>query len=339
MCRTKEILDSSGNVARNSIATVETRLINSHPHGFVIRGENIDNPVLLHLHGGPGQSDFFVYFREEFKKLEKLFTICYFEQRGAGKSYLPNIDPKTMTLDQLVEDAHAMANYLLTRFNKRKIFVLGHSWGTTLGSFLVNKYPENFYAYIGIGQMADQLTSEVLSLQFIKDEAQRRGKEEDIIETSKLVMPKFEDSMDLWLEYIFKERSYVLNYGGIFYGKDASYFQSKFKYRDEAEEYTKEEKRNFTEGTGGKFSIGFLWKMMLKTKFIRDLPRQEVPVFIFQGLHDYATAYAPVKEYYEKLSAPIKKLYTFELSAHCPHVEEYEKFEEIVKNDIIKLCQ
>jgi hypothetical protein len=87
---TSPINDSNGNRLPNSIAVIEKPIIGGVPQGMIIRGENIKNPVLLYVHGGPGAPSFPIV-KNELRKLEKIFTICYWEQRGAGMSYSGNI--------------------------------------------------------------------------------------------------------------------------------------------------------------------------------------------------------------------------------------------------------
>jgi pimeloyl-ACP methyl ester carboxylesterase len=58
----------------------------------MIRGESILNPALILLHGGPGFSEtgLFRYFNAP---LERSFTVVYWDQRGAGKSFASSISP------------------------------------------------------------------------------------------------------------------------------------------------------------------------------------------------------------------------------------------------------
>jgi hypothetical protein len=79
-----------------------------------IRGDSADNPVLLHLSGGPGSSDV-GWVRTFNQPLEKHFTVVVWEQRGAGKSY-PALDPTTdLTLDRLVSDGIELTTWLAHR--------------------------------------------------------------------------------------------------------------------------------------------------------------------------------------------------------------------------------
>jgi pimeloyl-ACP methyl ester carboxylesterase len=87
--------------------------------------------------------------------LERLFLMPY----GAGMSYSKSIDPTTMTIDQLVQDTHEITECLQRRFNKKKIIIMGHSWETYLGVKTVERYPDDYSAYFGIGQVTNQLES------------------------------------------------------------------------------------------------------------------------------------------------------------------------------------
>jgi pimeloyl-ACP methyl ester carboxylesterase len=66
-----------------------------------------------------------------------------------------------------------------------------------------------------------------------------------------------------------------------------------------------------------------------------EVPEQSIPVYIFQGLHDHQTDYFLAKSYFDNLKAPEKKFYTFSSSAHAPHLEEYDLFENIVRRDVL----
>jgi pimeloyl-ACP methyl ester carboxylesterase len=94
--------------------------------GFFIRSENPENPVILFLHGGPGSPELPIIIPfEKSERLEKNFTMCYWDQRGAGMSFSKSIDPATMTVDQMVEDTRQITEYLQQRFNQDKFVSLG----------------------------------------------------------------------------------------------------------------------------------------------------------------------------------------------------------------------
>ena len=129
--------DSQNNLISGSISEKVWIKVNGIKQGMFIRGENPQNPVILYVHGGPGTPmlQFISYLEKLLKseRLEKYFTICYWDQRGSGMTYSKSTDPSTMTVEQMIEDTHEVTEYLKSRFVQDKIYLLGHSWGSYLG--------------------------------------------------------------------------------------------------------------------------------------------------------------------------------------------------------------
>lgn len=67
------------------------------------RSEDIGNPIVLFLHGGPGTSQLTLN-RRNTRDLERFFTVVNWDQRGAGKSYAAGLDADKMNIDQFVAD-------------------------------------------------------------------------------------------------------------------------------------------------------------------------------------------------------------------------------------------
>ena len=127
----------------------ETRAIRS-PHGIdslqavriggidqwiEVRSQDVSNPILLFIHGGPGVA--FMPLAGSFQgPWEKHFTVVQWDQRGAGKTYTSNdkeLQHRTMSVVRMEQDALDIVNYLRVRFHRRKILVLAHSWGSVPG--------------------------------------------------------------------------------------------------------------------------------------------------------------------------------------------------------------
>jgi pimeloyl-ACP methyl ester carboxylesterase len=150
----------------NSISEKTFVEINGFTQGMFIESNDINNPVLLFLHGGPGLPEYGL--TEKYPThLEEHFTVCWWEQRGAGISYSKNITPEDLTIENIVLDTIEITNYLRERFNKDKIYLMGHSWGTLIGLYAVKEKPELFYAYIGVAQIVNQLESEKMAYKYM----------------------------------------------------------------------------------------------------------------------------------------------------------------------------
>jgi pimeloyl-ACP methyl ester carboxylesterase len=148
---------------------------------LLIRGWDRSNPILLHLHGGPGSADISIarFFDTE---LIEHFTVVHWDQRGAGKSFSPDIPPESMTRDQFVEDIRELAVLLGKRFDVPRIYLVGHSWGSEIGALAASRYPELFHAYVGVAQVVEESEQERISYQFVLDKAREAGNQKAIRE-------------------------------------------------------------------------------------------------------------------------------------------------------------
>ena len=116
-----------------------------------IRGADSANPVLLILHGGPG--DILSLYVAEFAPYEKDFTVVQWDQRGAGRTYgRYGENTPDMSLSRVAADGVELAQYLRRRLAKKKVLALGHSRGTLIAIEMVKLEPDLFEAYIGAGQ-------------------------------------------------------------------------------------------------------------------------------------------------------------------------------------------
>ena len=80
----KSFLDESGKPLEGSISEKIHLSINGIEQGMFIKGKDVNNPVLLYLHGG--MPDYFLT-RKYPTGLEDYFTIVWWEQRGSGLSF------------------------------------------------------------------------------------------------------------------------------------------------------------------------------------------------------------------------------------------------------------
>ena len=122
---------------------------------IMIRGASIDSPVLLFLEGGPGGTAV-GSMRIAGEPLEESFVVATWDQRGTGRSASALEDAETITLEQSIRDTIEVTEYLRARFDERRIYLVGSSWGSTLGVLAAQRRPDLFAAYVGTGQMVNQ---------------------------------------------------------------------------------------------------------------------------------------------------------------------------------------
>ena len=174
VAHTPPILGEDGKPLPNSIASMEKIKLGGVDQWLIIRGEDVNKPVLLLLSGGPGGSEAARFTRFN-QKLEKHFVVVIWEQRGCGKSY-PSLNPKAdLTIEQYASDIIELSEILRARFDEQKIYLLGHSWGAIIGVRAVQQRPDLFHAYIGSAQMVDVLETDKIIYKMMMDHSIETG--------------------------------------------------------------------------------------------------------------------------------------------------------------------
>lgn len=319
--------DAQGKTIQGSISEKIWVEINGIKQGMFIRGENPKNPVILFLHGGPGTPLLqFISYLEKSERLEKYFTVCYWDQRGSGMTYSKSTESSTMTIEQMVADTHEVTQYLKSRFKQDKIYLLGQSWGTYLGVKTIEKYPENYFAYIGIGQVTNQTKSERLAYDYMLTRAKEMNDQEVI---DKLVKydPYAKDFPQL--NYLVKVRTKLLNKYGIGHLHQGLTFQDILKSLVVFKGYTLSEKINWFRGAD--FSMIYLFPIILNDDLFISSVKFEIPFYIIQGAYDYQVSQVLAEQYLDVLEAPKKEFFIFANSAHAPNMEEPEAFIKILR--------
>jgi pimeloyl-ACP methyl ester carboxylesterase len=148
-------LNASLGAAPLRIDALQAIEINGSKQWVLIRSSDPSNPILLYLHGGPGQS-LIPFAHVATSSLTDRFTVVYWDQRGTGISYEAEFPAEKLNVKQLIEDTLAVTEFLKQRFAQKKIFLLRHSWGSLLGCLVVQKKPEEFHAFVGVGPVVSQ---------------------------------------------------------------------------------------------------------------------------------------------------------------------------------------
>ncbi|MDG2089950.1 MAG: alpha/beta hydrolase [Gammaproteobacteria bacterium] len=204
------------------INVIETTNIGGIEQFIQIRGEDLDNPIILSIHGGPGSTNLPMAY--EFQKpWEEHFTVVQWEQRGAGLTHgLHGEDiADTITFDRIVLDGIELAQYLLERFDKNKVILLGHSWGSMIGTYMVDLSPELFYAYVGVGQMVNTLETNLVSYEYVLEQSQVAGDSKGTEQLLEIGPPPWGPTPEEAREKLSIQQSYLMPYNGSIYGYDS----------------------------------------------------------------------------------------------------------------------
>ena len=326
--RPTPFLDASGKPVRGSISEKIQVNINGVEQGMFIKGKDSGNPVLLYLHGG--MPDYFLT-QDYPTGLDEYFTVIWWEQRGSGLSYSPDLPPETVNPDQLVADTLSVTEYLRKRFGQQKVYLMGHSGGSFIGIQAAAQAPELYSAYIGIAQMSNQLESEKLAQAYMLQRSREDGNAK--LERTLAEAP-VTDSVPLPDSYLSVRDSAMHRLGIGTTHEMKSVVTGLLRRSFMNREYTLSEKIGMWRGKI--FSGSQLWNTQLSTDLTKKVTRLEIPVYFFHGVYDYTVSYPLAKSYYEQLDAPLKGFYTFTESAHSPLFEEPQRMREIMQTDVLK---
>ena len=328
----EQFMDESGNPLAGSLSEKIRVNINGVEQGMFIKSKDINHPVLLFVHGGPGMPEY--WLTQTYPTgLEEYFTVVWWDQRGAGLSYSPDIPAETMNAEQFISDTLAVTNYLRQRFGREKIYLMAHSWGSYIGIQAAAREPELYHAYIGMGQISYQIQSEQLAYAYALEYYKQAGNA-DMLEKLTDAPPTL--SVPLPAAYGALRDAYMHGAGIGTTHEMRSVVTGIFLPSWQFREYTLGEKINLWRGKIHSRSRDFnLWDNMQATDLTRQVTELDLPVYFLEGAYDYTCAYPLAKDYFEKLNAPLKGFYTFEHSAHSPLFEEPEKVLAILQADVL----
>jgi pimeloyl-ACP methyl ester carboxylesterase len=123
---------------------------------IAMRGDDARNPVILYLHGGPGEAQ--SPFLDQFKPWEADFTVVNWDQRGAGQTYEKNgAATLDFRIDRVIDDAIELTDYVLKKLGKTKLILVGQSAGTVLGLKVAQRRPDLYYAFVGTAQFVNTI--------------------------------------------------------------------------------------------------------------------------------------------------------------------------------------
>jgi pimeloyl-ACP methyl ester carboxylesterase len=264
--------------------------------------------------------------------LENNFTVCYWEQRGTGLSYVGKDKESEITFEQLIADTLEVTDYLSQRFGQEKIYLMAHSGGTFIGIQAAARSPEKYHSYIAIAQITKQLESEKLAYSYMLNQFEKMGDQKMLKRLLAIPLSELE-TMPASYRGLRDEAMHKLGIGTTREMK--SVVKGIFLPVMLSSEYEFSEKVNIWRGKWSKNSRN-LWNQILATDITQEVTELAIPVYFFEGLYDYTCSYKLAKEYFEQLKAPIKEFYTFEQSAHSPLFEEPDKMQQILLADIIK---
>jgi pimeloyl-ACP methyl ester carboxylesterase len=294
---------------------------------LLIRGEDTSNPVMVWLHGGPSSPDAFANYTFQ-KYLVDDYTVVNWDQRGCGRTYYRNedADPKneTASFDQAQIDLDALVDYLLDRFHTDKVIIVGHSYGTMLGSKYALEHPHKVAAYVGVGQLVT-MESDVYSYEDALAIATSKGDD-----TSAMKIAYHQFTQDKTLVNMMNLRSLVHPYhiapreaNTLWLGVASPYMGL-------------DDLRWFLKQMGDFDAYVQLNQQLFDYLMVTDVRTYgmvyQMPVGFISGSDDWTTPVKYVQDYYQAVSAPSKEIALIDGCGHSPQYDAPEEFCQALKD-------
>jgi pimeloyl-ACP methyl ester carboxylesterase len=277
---------------------------------ITIDGGDRDNPVVLFLHGGPSDAES-PYARAMYAGWDKDFTLVQWDQRGAGRTY-GKTGPailSTMTIERMVQDGIEVSEFLIRHLHKKKVIIVGGSWGSILGVYLAHDRPDLFYAYVGQAQLVSWWGNVSASYRRVLELA-RAAKDQPAIDALTTLGPPPWKALRQWPVFRKQEQAYQKKIAlpAPDYAIDPAYASA----REQALWHEADDK-GFMHFWGLDFA-GPLTKV--------DLPKLgsdfSIPVYIVQGSEDLTALPELAKAYFDGLRAPRKQFHLVPGAGHEP---------------------
>ena len=273
---------------------------------ITIRGEDRGNPILLFLHGGPGDATN-PWGYAGFRTWLRYFTVVQWDQRGAGRTLGkngPSLGP-TITIDRMTRDGIELAELLRRTLNQNRIILVGHSWGSVLGVLMVKSRPDLFSAYVGTGQVAaDPGRNYAVAYAEVLKEARRRRDQRAVTELEQVGPPPWQDG-----------RGYAVQrrWANLFEGADM-FLPSTLGLALDAPGYTTRDVNDWLSGQSLSAE-----RLVPQTKAVDSAAlggEFAVPVFVIQGAEDFTTPTSLARSLVASVHARRKEFVTIEGGGH-----------------------
>jgi len=277
--------------------------INNSTQWISIYGNDVNNPVILYLHGGPGDASSYVDYKF-LRKWSDIYTVVTWDQRDAGLSYGKDQNDITYTKELFMTDALEVTKYLLNYLSKDKLVLIGHSWGSLFGANLALEHPEYYHYYIGTGQVIDMRENEKALKEAAKIWSNGDKESEELI--AKLDPYKLDDECakarsELLKKYgfdVMSEKPDYNVYSALFFNP---YYSLKDLY-------------NFIKGllfeseNHSKYN-DFISSPKFDKFSLLNRTEYQIPYYNINGDHDYQANINLAENYFNIIKAPRKKFY------------------------------
>ncbi len=289
-----------------------------------IRGDDRANPVLLIVHGGPGEAQW--PQAEIHKQWENAFTVVQWDQRGAGHTFgRYGTNTPDVTLDHISKDGVELAVYLCHELGKKKIIVLGHSWGSLVATRMVQMRSDLFAAYVGTGQVASWMAMVTIQYDLLLAKARREGNQAIVKELEAIGRPgpTNADHFNFLNKYHFRS---------LWAPSDQEWLQHLRSQTAELKAREPEQFKNLEDG------MQFTGEHVLPDQIATNLPKTACYIhtayFVIQGQDDIISPTQAAVDYFKCIKAPKKELMLIPNAGHFAFMTASDKFLEALTSKV-----
>ena len=290
---------------------------------IAIHGQDRANPVILYLHGGPGEAQ--SPFLKTFAPWEQDFTVVNWDQRGAGKTFEKNGEATPdLTLGRLAADAVEVTRDTLKRLGKRKLILVGQSFGAMLGLMVVRRAPELYYAFVGTGQFVNnELTMEY---------RERWARQQATAAHDEAGLKALDDvqalSVNDW-KRIGASRKWMMS------PTDQDYLKLQIEFMGPPD-HPKPEAQAWVKGYG--FESSKVAAESIVFDAMTEAPSLPVPYILIQGRDDHVTPFEPARAYWEMVQSKGKAFAAID-GGHYACFTGTDQFLAAMRKDVLPLVR
>jgi pimeloyl-ACP methyl ester carboxylesterase len=290
---------------------------------IAIQGQDRANPVILYLHGGPGEAQ--SPFLKTFAPWEQNFTVVNWDQRGAGKTFKKNGEAiPDITLDRLAADAVEVTRHALKRLGKRKLILVGQSFGAMLGLMVVRRAPELYYAFVGTGQFVNN----ALTMEY----RERWARQQATAAHDEAGLKALDDvqalSVNDW-KRIGASRKWMMS------PTDQDYLKLQTEFMG-SPDHPKPEAQAWVKGYG--FESSKVAAESIVFDAMTEAPSLPVPYILIQGRDDHVTPFEPARAYWEKVQSKGKAFAPID-GGHYACFTDTAQFLAAMRKDVLPLVR
>jgi len=299
-----------------------------------IRGQDVSNPVIIAVHGGPANPLPMLAFRTQ-DQLEEYFTIVHWDQRGSGRTYFKNrnIEQPDPSLETILQDMDEVVDYARERFGQEQVIVKGQSWGTIVSTHYVQRHPEKVSAFVAVSPVVNMAEGAglVAGKALANAEEANSSDAEELRSLLENLQATTEYNSQLFRDYY---RLQVLTFRHLPNENNRGIPQIAWACATSPTINLTDLRWFMTMANVNRFES--LQNQILHDAFAFDArnhaPHFEVPVYILVGDQDWITPVELTQLYFAHIEAPTKELTVLPNVGHSPFLEVPDQYQAAILN-------